>query len=307
MPLPTITSRSEAEPTARLFAGGPEEQVLLSCHVLGKPTAAQLFRLHEGEVSTLRQMQALLRRLSRGRDRMLNVINPLDIARPIRSLPYIYLDTTRSRRFIEARFGVPHRRVPPVPSRDWRFLRHDVELVDELVSFELTARRHDLPFGYLPPVDEAGRKVFPEVNVAWQGLTHRLRPQPDKTLLIGEHHVIFEHDCGEETIECGNVIRDATIGRKHLVYDQVFGSGVLQQLGWGKTIVVYIVDTRRGKLAASQKRVQRCLDCIPEGVDRARMYFTDRQSFLAAGDDIAGYEFLRGDGQTLPLPPFRRV
>jgi hypothetical protein len=294
----TITFSSPTQ----LIDTTPEDQVLLSCHLLSKSTAAQLFRLHSDHITTDRQLRGMMRRFSTGQDRMLNVIKPIDIAQPIRSLPYVYLDTRASRRHLEQRFGMTYRRVPPVPSRDWRFLRHDVHLVDELISFELTARQHAQPFGYEPHFDPEGQKLYPEITIGWNDLQHTLRPQPDKTLIVGDHHLIIEHDCGEETIECGNIIRDATIGRKHLVYDQLFRQGVFRQLGWGRTIIVYLIDSKRGTQNASRKRVKRCLESIPGEVDPTRIFFTDRQSFLGAGDDVSGHVFMRGDGRVTPLP-----
>ena len=288
--------------TEPLFGGGVEEHILLAVHLLGKPTAAQLHRLFTEKVSTHRQAQGILRRLSTGPDKVLERIKPLDIADPIRALPYVYLDTRRSRRLLEARFGVPYRRVPPVPSRDWRFLRHDVDLVDDLIAFELTARRLGLAFGYQPHFDATGTKVYPKVSISWEGLTHSLRPQPDKTLIVGNTHVIVEHDCGEETVECGNIIRDATLGRKHLVYDQLFRTGTLKALGWGRVLVVYVIDSKRGTQKAARQRIKRCLDTMPEGVDRKRIFFVDRQALMAAGNDLSQLDFLRGDGTTTALP-----
>ena len=302
-----MPSRSNTLPASRpktpaFFSTAVEEQILLAVHLLAKPTAAQLFRLFADQVSTHRQMQGILRRLSTGSDKALERIKPLDIAEPIRSLPYVYLDTRRARRILEAQFGVPYRRVPPVPSRDWRFLRHDVDLVDDLVAFELTARRLGLPFGYQPHFDANGAKLYPKVTITWDGLTHTLRPQPDKTLIVGNTHIILEHDCGEETVECGNIIRDATIGRKHLVYEQLLRSGALQDLGWHKVIIVYVIDSKRGTQKASRKRIKRCLETMPEGINRARIYFTDRQALMEAGDDVSTLSFLRGDGAVMPLP-----
>jgi hypothetical protein len=304
----TMTLPTTAKPVGntRLFAASIEEQILLSVHLLGKPTAAQLFRLYQDQVGTLRQMQGILRRLSSGPDRMLNVINPMDIAKPIRSLPFIYLDTTRSRRLIEQLFGVPFRRVLTVPSRDWRFLRHDVEMVDELISFELTARWLGIPFGYEPHFDASGEPIYPKVTIHNDGLTHKLRPQPDKTLVVGDYHLIIEHDCSEEMIECDNIIRDATLGRKHLVYDQLFRSGALQTLGWNKTLVVYLIDSKRGKQSASRKRIKRCLENMSEEFVSARLYFTDRQSFVGSNDNVATHQFVRGDKRALQLPCFSK-
>jgi hypothetical protein len=297
--LPTTT---QPVGNTRLFEASIEEQILLSVHLLGKPTAAQLFRLYQDQVSTLRQMQSILRRLSSGPDRMLNVINPMDISQPIRSLPYIYLDTTRSRRLIEQLFGVPFRRVPPVPSRDWRFLRHDVDMCDELVSLELTARKCGLPFGYEPHFDAEGKPIYPKVTIHHDGLTHRLRPQPDKTLIIGDTHLIIEHDCGEESIECGNIIRDATIGRKHLVYEQLVNSAHLNRMGWGRTLILFVMDGQHGRQTSARKRIMRCLKLMPDTVDQKRSLFVDRVSFLAAGDDVAGIKAIRGDGLRIPMP-----
>ncbi len=249
-------------------------------------------------------MQGILRRLSTGPDRLLNVIKPMDIAQPIRSLPYVYLDTTRSRRLIEQHFGVPFRRPPRLPSRDWRFLRHDVEMCDELVAFELTARRQGLPFGYEPHFDAGGDPIYPEVTIHFNGLTQTLRPQPDKTLIIDDTRLILEHDCGQETIECGNIIRDATIGRKHLVYDQLFKSNRLQMLGWRKAIVVFMIDSRSGSRKASRQRMQRCLERIPCGLDATKCFFSDRQmAELLAGRPGM---FVRGDGERLQPPCFSK-
>lgn len=297
-------TNARAPITSRLF-DDPTEQILLSIHLLGKPTAAQLFKLHSDKVSTLRQMQGILRRLSSGPDRWLNVINPTDIANPIRSLPYIYLDTTKSRRFLEERFGIPYRRVPPVPSRDWRFLRHDVEMCDELVLFELSAREQDLPFGYVPHVDPDKGKLYPKVTIHHDGLTHRLRPDPDKTLIMGDTHIILEHDCGEEIIGCGNIIRDASIGRKQLVYDQLFKMGWTKQVGWGRTIVLYVIDAKRGTEAASRKRIKKCIEKFPEGVDRGRTFFVTRQGLVGLEETRFEHHFIRSDGMQMSMKKFQ--
>lgn len=292
------------ELTSRALFRSIEDDLLLSCHLLGKPTAKQLHRLHQDKIS-FRRMQGLMRQLSTGGDRLLTRINPLDIEQPIRSLPYVYLDTRQSRRHVEKTFGVPYRRVPPVPSRDWRFLRHDVEMIDELITYEVTARKRGIPFGYQPHFDADGLRVFPKVDIAWDDLTYRLRPEPDRTLVIGNYHIIHEKDLGQETIECGNIIRDATIGRKHLVYDALFRSGHLDQLGWQKQIVVYSIDSLRGTQKASRKRVKRCLETIPAQVDHTKIFFVDRQAFIDAGDDMSELPFVRGDGRGTPLPCWR--
>ena len=280
-----------------------EDEILLSCHLLGKPTTAALYRLHRGQVSTDRQLRTIMRRLSTGEDRMLQSIKPMDIEQPIRSLPYIYLDTTTSRRHVEKTFGVPYRRVPPVPSRDWRFLRHDVEMADELVTYELTARKHGLPFGYQPHILEEGT-FYPTVSITWDDILADIRPSPDRTLIIGDYLIIYEKDLGTETIECGNILRDASVGRKHLVYDALIRSGQLKDQGFKKTIVVFTIDSLRRNQTASRKRVKRCLGNIPAHVDHSRIFFTDRQSFMGAGDDIRDLPFIRGDGLVMPLPCF---
>lgn len=289
------------ETTSRALFRSIEDDILLSCHLLGKPTAKQLHRLHRDKI-TFRQVQGLMRKLSTGPDHMLTRINPLDIEQPIRSLPYVYLDTRQSRRHIEQTFAVPFRRVPPIPSRDWRFLRHDVEMVDELITYELTARKLGLPFGYQPHFDAEGLRVFPKVDISWGHLTHAIRPEPDRTLIIGDYHIIHEKDLGRETIECGNIIRDATVGRKHLVYDALFLSGYLDQLGWRKKIVVYTIDSLRGTQKASRKRIKRCIETIPAQVDHTKIFFVDRQAFIDACDDMSELQFVRGDGQMMPLP-----
>lgn len=291
--------RSEKSGKQSLFSTDVEVQILLSVHLLGKPTAAQLFRLHEREVSTLRRMQGILRRLSSGPDRMLNVINPMDIHQPIRSLSYVYLDTTRSRRFLEERFNVPFRRVPPVPSRDWRFLRHDVSLVDDLVAFELAAREKDLPFGYVPHIDANGKHFYPKVTISHDGLVHTLRPKPDATLLVGDRLVILEHDCGEETIECGNIIRDATIGRKQLVYDALLRSDPKK---WNGAIVTYLMEQKFRRASSTKKRIRRCIDTFPDIPFRGRFYFYDCEQASENNESILASFWNRADDRMRPLP-----
>lgn len=235
---------------------------------------------------------------------MLAVIKPLNINFPTRFLSHIYLDTTKSRRHLEQIRSIPFKRPPELPSRDWRFLRHDVTQVDELISLELTARQHGIPFGYESHYDITGARVYPSVTITYDDLTHTLKPMPDKTIIVGDYHLIYEHDCGEETIDVGNIIRDATLGRKHLVYDQLHRSGTLDRLGWQKVIYTYIIDGRKGTQSASRKRIKSCIETMPTVSIRDRVYFVDRQSFMDAGDDVSKVQWMRGDGKITALPCF---
>jgi hypothetical protein len=105
----------------------------------------------------------------------------------------------------------------------------------------------------------------------------------------------FEHDCGEETVALGTIIRDATIARKHLVYDQLERIGTLDDLGWGKRLYLYVIDSTRQNRTSSRKRLKRCLETLPAQVNPRRMFFVDRQSFMEAGDDIKNLVWVRGD------------
>jgi hypothetical protein len=302
-----MTRKTEAvsqdqTPLQSLFQFDVLDRVLLSVHLLGKPTTDQLFRLHSDIISTPQKTRLIMAGLRRKPNQMLAMIKPIDIAKPFRKMPYVYLDTTLSRRRLEKLMGVTFRRPSEMPSRDWRFLRHDVTLVDELISLELTARRHNVPFGYESHFDTEGAFVFPYLTIADGSLSHRLRPRPDKTLIIGKYHVVIEHDCGEETVALGNIIRDATIARKHLVYDQLERSGALDDLEWGKRIYAYIIDGKRSTLKSSRKRVKRCLETVPAHVNPHKIFFVDRQTFMQAGDDVRGVQWVRGDG-TLQLLP----
>jgi hypothetical protein len=69
-----------------------------------------------------------------------------------------------------------------------------------------------------------------------------------------------------------------------------------------KRLYLYIVEGKRGTQKSSRKRVKSCLKNIPENVNRHRIYFTDRQTFLEAGDDISSIEWVRGDGTAKTLP-----
>jgi hypothetical protein len=288
----------------QLFAPTTEDRVLLICHLLGKPTAKQIHRLFEGE-QHFRQVQGLLAKLASSRHGLLTRINPMDIENPIRSLPYIYLDTRQSRRRIEEVFGVPYRRVPSVPSRDWRFLRHDVQMIDPLISLELTARQHETSYGYQSHFGDDGEKLYPRVTVVNDELTHSLRPQPDKTVIIGDHVLPYEYDLGEEQISLGNIIRDSSIARKFLVYEQVEQSGVLDQLGWGRRIYPMVVNTKKNTKKSARTRIKTMIENMPPEVRATRFYFIDQQTHDEAGDDVSRVEWLRGDGRVMPLPCWR--
>ncbi len=236
---------------------------------------------------------------------MLAVIKPLLIQNTSRRLPFLYLDTTRSRRRIEKAFGITFRRPPELPSRDWRFLYHDVSLVDELISLELTARRHGLPFGYESHFDVEGEQVYPRLTISDGQLQHPIQPKPDKTLILGNYHLVIEHDCGEETVSLGHIMRDATIARKQLVYDQLERDGALDRLGWNKRLYLYVIDGKKRTQTSSRKRIKRCIETFPQSANPHRFYFVDRQSFMEAGNDVAGVTWLRADGQAGTLPCFR--
>jgi hypothetical protein len=131
-------------------------------------------------------------------------------------------------------------------------------------------------------------------------MTTSLR-QPDKTFIIGDTHYILEHDCGEETIACGNIIRDATIGRKHLVYDALFRSQAMKEKGWGKVAVLFVIDSKNGSQKAARKRVKRCLEKFPEGINGSRSLFVDRHSFIEKGDEISMLDWVRRNSSRTKL------
>lgn len=293
------------EDIPQLFRSEIAEQVLLSVHLLGKPTAAQLTRLHADQVSGGRAMREVLIRLSGASQQLLANITPIEIDRPGMFMPKIYLDTTKSRRHLQKTKAIPFRRVSELPSRDWRFLRHDVEMCDELISFELTSRTRGSRFGYESHYDIEGERIYPAVTITDGDLTHTLKPQPDKTLINGEYHQILETDKGEETIGLGHIMRDATLTRKHLVYDQLERRGTLDELGWGKRIYTYIIDGKKRTQASSRKRIKSALEHMPELPVKEKTFFVDRQSFMEAGDDVSALQWVRGDGKQMCLPCYR--
>lgn len=295
----------DSEPLPSLFQRDIDDRVLLSVHLLGKPTSAQLYRLHRDIISTDRQMRTIMERLTRKPDNKIARIKPLDIEQPIRSLPYVYLDTWASRRHLQKTFGIPFRRPPVLPSRDWRFLRHDVDLVNRKIAFALTAKKYGISFGHQAHFDEDGKPFYPRVTITDGTLTHTLQPRPDETLVVGDYHLILEEDMGEETITLGNIIRDATIARKNLVYDQLERLGVLDELGWGKRTYCYVMKGKKETKTSARKRVASCVEALPPSVNPHRFFFVDRQSFDAAGDDISKLHWLRGDGQVMTLPCWR--
>ena len=304
--MPTQAISANNTPLQSLFEAPIEDRILLSCHLLGKPTVAQFYRLHAGEFAGIRSVNRLLEPIKKSDDRMLAVIQPIDIEQISRKLPHIYLDTTQSRRRIQKLFGVPYRRTPELPSCDWRFLFHDVTMVDELISFELTARGHGLPFGYESHFDEDGKQVYPKVTISDGQLVHPIQPKPDKTLIVGDYHLVLEHDCGEETVSLGHIMRDATIARKQLVYEQLERDGALDRLGWNKRLYLYVINGKRRTKKSSRTRIKSCIETLPETVDPHRFFFIDRQTFMEAEDDISRLMWMRGDGQVMELPCWSR-
>ena len=250
-------------------------------------------------------MRALLLRLVTGDDRLLQRVKPIDIEDNLGNLPYVYLDTWASRRRVEQVFGVPFRRPPETPSRDWRFLFHDVTLPDDLISWELTAKTLGIPFGYQSHFDPEGDPLYPKVTITDGRLTDTFRPRPDKTPIIGDYHLPHEHDCGEEQISIGNLIRNSSICKKLLVYEAVEASGALDRLGWGPRLYTFIINGHKRTKKSSRARIKTIVETIPASVNPARFYFVDRQTHQAAGDDVSGVTWLRGDGRAMRLPCWR--
>ena len=117
--------------------------------------------------------------------------------------------------------------------------------------------------------------------------------------------MILEEDLGEETITLGNIIRDATVIRKQLVYEQLERTGHLDTLGWGKRIYFYVMKGKKDTKTSARKRIASAVGAIPASVNPHRFFFVDRQSFDATGDDISNLTWLRGDGAVMQLPCWR--
>lgn len=291
--------------TETLFADDLYERVMLSVFNLGKPTVSQLYRLHQHELSNDRDMHRIVTFLNNKKHQLLTRIKPVDIENTGYNLAHSYLDTTKSRRQIEKHFQVPFRRIPATPSRNIIFLYHDRGLVDELVSFELTAHTHKLLFAYETLYTADGKYVFPKLLIEHENHIHGIRPEPDKVIFINGHHIVVEHDCGQETIGIGHVIRDATVARKYLVYDALLRSNVLTELKWKKVVYLYIIEGKKRTKASTDSRIESCIDAIPECAESKKIYFASRAALLDFGDDLSTFRFTRGDGIQTVLPCFK--
>lgn len=89
------------------------------------------------------------------------------------------------------------------------------------------------------------------------------------------------------------------------MYDAVEQTGALERLGWGRRLYTFIIDGKKRSQKSSRKRISSCLKQIPTTVDPTRFYFVDRQTNQAAGDDVSGVTWVRGDGRAMTLPCFR--
>ena len=147
--------------------------------------------------------------------------------------------------------------------------------------------------------------MYPRLTISDGQLQHPIQPKPDKTLILGNYHLVIEHDCCEETVSLGHIMRDATIARKQLVYDQLERDGALDRLGWNKRLYLYVIDGKKRTQTSSRKRIKRCIETFPQSANPHRFYFVDRQSFMEAGNDVAGVTWLRADGQAGTQPCFR--
>ena len=130
---------------------------------------------------------------------------------------------------------------------------------------------------------------------------------PDGTRAAAEYivngtYLAYEYDLGEEQISLGNIIRDSSIARKFLVYEQVEQSGVLDALDWGPRIYPMVVNTRKNTKKSSRARIKTMIEAMPPQVRASRFYFIDQQTHDAAGDDVAQIEWMRGDGRVMRLP-----
>lgn len=292
------TQTQHTQPIA-LFSDDVRERVLLSVHLLGKPTAAHLYRLHSDIVPNIQSMRSILASLSRGPDAMLNVIKPVDVNDLFRVLPNVYLDTTKSRRFLEQYRGIVFKRPPPTPGRNWDFLYHDVTMCDDLVPLELTARKYGDPFHYQSFWKEDGKPFLPKVKISHEDQEKMLRPEPDAMPVYGDCLIKLEHDCGKETIRVSDITAGNTLGRKELIYEQLERDGFWDKVGWQKRIRLYVIEGKRRTKKSSRARVRGCICDYPEWLDPKQTFYTDRYSYLEAGDDLSELECIRADDQAM--------
>lgn len=295
----TVCRRTQHTQPIALFSDDVRARVLLSVHLLGKPTAAQLYRLHADMVSNIEAMRSILASLSRGPNAMLNMIKPVDVNNLFRVLPYVYLDTTKSRRFLEQHRGIVFKRPPPKPGRNWDFLYHDVTMCDDLVPMELTARKFGDPFWYQSFWREDGKPFIPRVSISHGGQTKTLRPEPDAMPVYGDCLIKLEHDCGKETIKVSDITAGNTLGRKELVYEQLERDGFWDKTGYQKRIRLYVIEGKRRTKKSSRARVRGCVRNYPDRLDPKQTFYTDRYTYLEAGDDLSKLECIRADGQAM--------
>jgi hypothetical protein len=76
----------EKTPNQSLFKTDVSDRVLLSVHLLGKPTADQLFRLHSDIISTPQKMRSIMASFRAKPEHLLAAIKPIDIASPLHRL-----------------------------------------------------------------------------------------------------------------------------------------------------------------------------------------------------------------------------
>lgn len=281
-------------------------EVMLSVHRLNRPTLSHLEYIHCRAGFTSESLRKIVRHLER--TGFLSHLKQFDPEHPFRNLPYVFVDTTKSRRYLERCYGVPYRRISHkrrpvrVPTSD---LNHDFGIASFLSQLHASAARTGEVMRYQDQIMPGGRALNHPVTVVDGQKFKHTTIKPDGVCMVGEWTLLPEVDCGSMDVRPEN-IEVRSIYRKMLAYDWLKRQDGLQAYGFQnrKWIVPFTVQGKDKSQKGAAVRVKSCVEKMPSHVNRNLFFFVEQHVFAEAGNRVHELEWQRGDGKRMTLPCF---
>ncbi|MGR3837895.1 MAG: replication-relaxation family protein [Cognatishimia sp.] len=280
---------------------------MLSVHRLNRPTLSHLEYVHCRPGFTRESLRKVVRQLER--TGYLSHLQQFDPVHPYRNLPYVFVDTTQSRRYLERFYGVPYRRISHkrrpvrVPTGD---LNHDFGIATFLSQLHASAAATGEVMRYQDEIMPGGISLNHPVTVVDGQTFKQTSVKPDGVCMIGEWALLPEIDCGSMDVRPES-IDGRSIYRKELAYDWLKRKDALSAYGFHnkRWIVPFTIQGKDKSQRGASRRVQTCLEKMPAHVNRQLFYFIEQHVFAGAGNQVHKLEWIRGDGVRMPLPCFQ--
>lgn len=281
-------------------------EVMLSVHRLNRPTLSHLERIHCRAGFTSESLRKIVRHLER--TGFLSHLKQFDPEHPFRNLPYVFVDTTKSRRYLERCYGVPYRRISHkrrpvrVPTSD---LNHDFGIATYLSQTHASAVLTGEVMKYQDEIMAGAVALNHPVTVVDGHKVIKTSVKPDGVCMIGDWALLPEIDCGSMDVRPDD-IEKRSIFRKELAYDWLYKKNALAAYGFQnkKWCVPFTIQGKDKTKKGATMRVNSCLDKMPAHVNRNLFFFVEQHVFVEAGSQVHELEWIRGDGKRMTLPCF---